>query len=282
MTAAARQRGFFRALVLPVAALTWRELVRFFRQRTRVIGAVGQPVIFWILFGTGLGSSFRAPDWAADSMSYQEYFFPGIAVLIVLFTAIFSTISIIEDRREGFLQGVLAAPVPRSALVFGKLLGGAILAVTQAGLFLVLGPLLHLVGLAPEISTGVTWSNGLPVFGFLFLIAIELTALGFVIAWPMESTQGYHAVMSVLLLPMWLVSGAFFPAAETGWLSWLIRLNPLSYGVAGLRQLTMADAPQTGHLPAPGVCLAVTLLFAAGLTSLSITLARRRTSRDTR
>ncbi|HIK96080.1 MAG TPA: ABC transporter, partial [Planctomycetes bacterium] len=97
-------------------ALAWRELIRFFRQRTRVIGAIGQPVIFWVLFGAGLGGSFQPPKWAAglsQPLTYQEYFFPGVAVLIVMFTAIFSTISIIEDRREGFLQGVLAAPVPR-------------------------------------------------------------------------------------------------------------------------------------------------------------------------
>src|SRR5436190_12864023 len=125
---------------LAVWTLATRELTRFFRQRTRVIGAVGQPVLFWLLFGAGLHGSFSPPAWAPRDMTYQEYFFPGVAVLIVLFTAIFSTISIIEDRREGFLQGVLVAPVSRLAIVLGKLCGGAALAVLQAGLFLALAP----------------------------------------------------------------------------------------------------------------------------------------------
>ena len=257
----------------PVYALAWRELVRFFRQRTRVVGAVGQPVIFWVLFGNGLGQSFNPPDWASGlsrPLSYQEYFFPGIAVLIVLFTAIFSTISIIEDRREGFLQGVLAAPVPRLSLVLGKLVGGSVLAIIQAGL-------------APALDGGLTWGTAPEVFGFLFLVAMELTALGFVIAWPMDSTQGYHAIMSVLLLPMWLISGAFFPAPDSGWLSWLIRLNPLSYGVAALRRLMHPEPlPVTGALPGLGVCLSVTLVTTVILMIVAVALARRPTSRDAR
>jgi len=103
-------------------ALAWRELLRFFRQRTRIVGAIGQPIIFWLLFGAGLRGSFQAPDWAAgmtEPLSYQEYFFPGIAVLIVMFTTMFSTMTVIEDRREGFLQGVLAAAVSRSVFVVG-------------------------------------------------------------------------------------------------------------------------------------------------------------------
>jgi ABC-2 type transport system permease protein len=148
---AASPRGHFW---LPVWTLTLRELVRFFRQRTRVIGALGQPLMFWILFGAGLRGSFQAPKWAPEGMTYQEYFFPGVAVMILMFTAIFSTISIIEDRREGFLQGVLVAPIPRLSLVLGKLCGGTVLAVLQAVVFLMVGPL-HW-GLSPEISLGMT------------------------------------------------------------------------------------------------------------------------------
>src|SRR5438128_3905794 len=139
-------------------SLASRELIRFARQRTRVIGALGQPVLFWVLFGAGLHGSFKPPAWAPRDMTYQEYFFPGVAVLIVLFTAIFSTISIIEDRREGFLQGVLVAPISRLAIVLGKLTGGTLLALIQALLFLVIGPLLHFVGLAPALG----WQLSVP------------------------------------------------------------------------------------------------------------------------
>lgn len=261
--------------LLAVWTLTVRELVRFFRQRTRVVGALGQPVLFWLLFGSGLHGSFSPPDWAPPDMTYQEYFFPGIAVLIVLFTAIFSTISIIEDRREGFLQAVLVAPISRLALVLGKLCGGTALAVLQAGLFLALAPALGLT-LSPLAA--------LEVAGFLTLLAFGLTALGFLIAWPLDSTQGFHAIMSVVLLPMWLLSGAFFPADKTGWLSWVIMLNPLTYGVAGLRRLlySRTSLPVADALPSLSVCLAVTLVFCGVCIAVAVWLADRRASPDIR
>ena len=202
--------GVRSGFLLPVWTLAQRELVRFFRQRTRVIGAVGQPLIFWILFGVGLHGSFRAPVWASTGMggmTYQEYFFPGVAVLIVMFTAIFSTISIIEDRREGFLQGVLVSPVPRSAIVLGKLCGGSALAVIQAGLFLVIGPLLSLAGVVPQIDINLSATGFAASLAFLVLLALQLTALGYSIAWPMESTQGFHAIMNLVLMPMWCRRG---------------------------------------------------------------------------
>jgi ABC-2 type transport system permease protein len=260
---------------LAIWALAARELIRFFRQRTRVIGALGQPVLFWVLFGAGLRGRFRPPDWAPGEMTYQEYFFPGVAVLIVMFTAIFSTISIIEDRREGFLQGVLVAPVSRLAIVLGKLCGGTALAVLQAGLFLALAPFLGLA-LSPAMVVEILL--------FLILLAFALTALGFLIAWPLDSTQGFHAIMSVFLMPMWLLSGAFFPAGESVWLSWVIRANPLTYGVAGLRRLLYSgyDLPVAPGFPALPVCVAVTVVFCLVCIAVSVWLAGRQTSRDAR
>jgi len=266
------QAGFW----LPVGSLAWRELVRFFRQRTRIIGALGQPLMFWVLFGAGLRGSFQAPEWAPEGMTYQEYFFPGVAVLILMFTAIFSTISIIEDRREGFLQGVLVAPVSRLALVLGKLCGGTLLAVLQAVIFLLAGPFLSLVGLAPEISTGLTLASAIPTVAFLILLGFSLTALGYVIAWPLDSTQGFHAVMSVFLMPMWLLSGAFFPAEKSGWLSWVIRLNPLTYGLAGLRRaMSPAEHFAANGLPSLGVSILVTVIFCGVCVGLAAWLTSR-------
>jgi ABC-2 type transport system permease protein len=269
---------------LAVWTLAARELVRFFRQRTRVVGALGQPVIFWILFGAGLSGSFRPPAWASADLSYQAYFFPGVTVLILMFTAIFSTISIIEDRREGFLQGVLVAPIPRWSLVLGKLAGGTVLAALQAGLFLLLGWVASRAGLVQPLDLDFSPFGVLATGAFVLLVAFALTALGFVIAWPMDSTQGFHAIMSVFLLPMWLVSGAFFPAAESGWMAWVIALNPLSYGVAGLRRVMtgQASAPAAAGLPALWVCVLVTILFCIVCVSLAVYLANRQTSRDLR
>lgn len=276
--------GPVKQFLLPIMTLAQREVVRFLRQRTRVIGALVQPILFWILFGAGLRGSFKPPEWAASSMTYQEYFFPGVAVMILMFTAIFSTISIIEDRKEGFLQGVLVSPVPRISIVLGKLFGGTILAVLQAVLFIFLGPLLKIVGLAPDFQTGLTLAGFIPLVLFLFLLGFSLTALGYLIAWPMESTQGFHAIMSVFLMPMWLLSGSFFPAGESGWLSWIIRANPLTYGVTGLRRML---APESGLPSAPGnpsmiVCLTVTTVVCIIYVAIAVWMTQQRSTRNAR
>lgn len=262
---------------LVVWTLTWRELVRFFRQRSRVVGAFGQPVILWVLIGAGFQGSFQQPSYVPSQieMSFQEFFFPGIAVLILLFTAIFSTISIIEDRREGFLQGVLVAPVSRLALVWGKLSGGMVLAVLQALVFLVIGPLLTAMGLAPTIQTSWTLASAVSVFAFLVLLGYTLTGLGFLIAWPLDSTQGFHAIMSVFLLPMWLLSGATFPAEKSGWLGLIVKANPLTYGVAGLRRLMYPQIEFKSGLPPLWLCVLVTCLFCVACTSGCVWMARR-------
>ena len=235
-----------------------RELVRFFRQPNRVIGAVGQPVIFWLLFSAGFSASIDG---------YAQFFLPGIAALIVLFTAIFSTISIIEDRREGFLQGVLVAPVSRGSIVLGKLMGGTILATLQATVFLLLAPLVG-VSLSPLLL--------LQAIGVLGLIGFALTGLGFVIAWRMDSTQGYHAIMSVFLFPMWLLSGSFFPAEGAGpVLAWILRLNPLTYGVKALRQ-------SLGMETFDAMPLFFTAGFAAAMFVLSMRMASRPAKGDLR
>ena len=200
----------------------------------------------------------------------------------MLFTAIFSTISIIEDRREGFLQGVLVAPVSRFAIVLGKLCGGSLLAVLQAAVFLAMGPLMAFVGLAPQMSISVSFGSAILCLLFLMLIAFELTALGYAIAWPMTSTQGFHAIMSVFLMPMWLLSGAFFPGSESAWLSWVIRLNPLTYGVAGFRQLLYGNSLQDTALPGLGICLGVTVLCTLCLMALCVLLTNRRSVSNVR
>lgn len=235
-----------------------RELVRFVRQPSRVAGAAGSPLLFWILIGSGLSGSFRLPGAPAAGISYLEYFFPGTLVLVVLFAAIFSTISVIEDRNQGFLQGVLAAPVPRAAIAGGKVLGGATLAWLQGAAFLLLAPL---------SGIQLTWASGLAAAAVLAGLAFSLTAIGFACAWKVDSVQGFHAVMNLLLVPMWLLSGSFFPLTGAPvWLEALMRANPLTYGVALLRYAFYgaAQAPEAwrGGLPGPALSLAVTLAVA--------------------
>lgn len=240
-----------------VSMLAKREWVRFFRQRQRVIGALGQPILFWLLFGTGMQTSFRT-----GGQDFMTYYLPGTLALILLFTAIFTTISIIEDRREGFLQGVLVAPVPRWTIAAGKILGGGAIAWVQALIFL---------GLSLIIQTVQPSWNLLAVAALMIVSAMTLTSLGVCFAWPMESTQGYHAVMSLLLLPMWLLSGAFFPVPlpEGGgtvgqWIMhYIMRCNPLSYTVAGLRQLMGGSAGEGTWMPSLITCWIGSLAFFA-------------------
>jgi ABC-2 type transport system permease protein len=262
------------AALLAAVSLAARELRRFFRQRTRIVGALGQPILFWILFGAGLGGSFRMPG-SSVSPGYANYFLPGVAVMILLFTAIFSTISIIEDRREGFLQAVLVSPIPRSSLVLGKVLGGCILAVLQALIFVGIAPLLAGLGAVAPVSLHLSLTTWLLAAAWMALIAFVLTSLGYLIAWPMDSTQGFHAVMSVFLMPMWLLSGAFFPVPEQGWLAWIMRANPLTYGLAGLRRLMAeGDVAALSTLPSWTTCIAVTLTMAAALFTADVALTR--------
>ncbi len=240
--------------LLPAWTLCQRELVRFYRQKSRIIGVIGSPILFWFFIGSGLGNSFRHAGTGSDS-TYLEYFFPGTIILVILFTAIFSTMSIIEDRREGFLQSVLVAPVPRVSIALGKILGGTTLALLQAVILLVI---------APFIGIQMTPSSFAMTVLALFLVAFALTGLGFIIAWKMDSTQGFHAIMNLFLVPLWLLSGALFPASgAAGWLQRVMTWNPLSYGVEAVREsLYLGAGQRSGELASLPVCLAVTALSA--------------------
>lgn len=232
--------------MIPAVLTLWhREVVRFFRQPNRVIGALLSPVVFWLIVGSGFGQ--------------RDYMFPGILVMIILFAAIFSTISIIEDRREGFLQGVFVSPAPRLAIAVGKVLGGTTVAVLQAGPFLLVAPLLGITPTLPALA--------LPALAVLVLLGLGLTGLGFLIAWRMDSVQGFHAIMNLLLLPMWVLSGALFPVAGAErWLQWIMRANPLTYGLSLLRHAMTED---TAGLPSLWLSLVVTIVFAVVTVGLA-------------
>ncbi|MFZ0428796.1 MAG: ABC transporter permease, partial [Acidobacteriota bacterium] len=195
-------------------------MVRFLRQRSRVFGALAPPLGIWLLIGSGLGSSFHLPG-ADTEINYLQYFFPGTILLVILFTAIFSSISVIEDRKEGFLLSVLVAPISRQAIVLGKILGSSSLAFLQGILLLLLCPLLGIQ---------LTFERFILVAAVLLVVSLGLSALGFASAWKTESMEGFHSVMNVLLFPMWLLSGAVFPAEGAfSWVRWVMRVNPLYY-----------------------------------------------------
>lgn len=249
----------------PAYSLWLREIVRFYRQKARVVGVIATPLLFWVLLGSGFARSFHT---GAGAESYLRYFFPGSVVMIVLFTAIFSMMSLIQDRNEGFLLSVLAAPVSRSVIVLGKVLGGATLAAIQGIIFLVFGPLVG-VHMTPAVI-------GLSVL-VIAMISFELTALGFAIAWPMDSTQAFHAIVNLLLIPLWLLSGSLFPLnGASGWLRFCMLLNPLTYGVEALRSGLFPGGPTVFSLP---VNLAVTVVFCLLTFAASWAIVNRRTNR---
>ncbi|MCY2957557.1 MAG: ABC transporter permease [Planctomycetota bacterium] len=247
-----------------VRSLWHREIVRFLRDRPRVTGSLLQPIIFWLLFSGALHGSFKP-----GGQVYGEYFFAGTLAMIALFTAIFSTITVIEDRKEGFLQGVLVAPVPRCAIALGKILGGTTLGFSLGVFFLLLGPL-----------AGVTYSpmQGVATAAVLFVVCLSVTGLGFTMAWLMDSTAGYHGLMMVFLMPMLLLSGAFFPMQDAHpLLAWIQWIDPLTYGVGALRHTLHGGAP---GIPSVSVCLAGTMLFAVLTFGLGTWVVTRRSARD--
>jgi ABC-2 type transport system permease protein len=254
-------------IVLPAFTLWWRELVRFYRQRARVVGVIASPLLFWLVIGSGFGSSFRSGN-AAGEQHYLEYFYPGVLIMIVLFTAIFTMMSVIEDRKEGFLLSVMAAPVPRSAIVLGKVLGGTTLAAIQGIVCLVFAPF---VGI--HLSIGNVLLSSLVIF----IVAFSLTALGFVIAWPMDSTAAFHAIINLFLIPLWLLSGAMFPlSGASPWIRAIMRLNPLTYGVSALRQLLY---PEGESFVGFSAAIATLLLFSLFMFGLAFFMVNRRTTK---
>ena len=234
-----------RSFFLPAATLWQRELVRFWRQKSRVLGVVASPLVFWLLMGYGSNDLAR--------------FYAGALVLTVMFSAIFSTISIIEDRREGFLLSMLVSPAPRTSMVLGKILGSATLAWIQGLIFLAFAPLAGVrVGLLQVIGAA----------GAIFLVSFTLTGLGFVIAWKMDSTSGFHAIMNLLLVPMWMVSGSLFPMSTArGAIRAIMWANPLTYSISLLNGLLGLPNATPGPMESAAVTLAfgLVLLLVSGL-----------------
>ena len=254
-------------VALPAFTLWWREIVRFYRQPTRVVGVLASPLVFWLVIGSGFGTSFRSGG-GPGQQHYLDYFYPGALIMIVLFTSIFTMMSVIEDRKEGFLLSVLVAPVPRTAIVLGKVLGGTTLSAIQGMIFLIFAPFagVHL-DLVQVLLVGVV----------VFLVSFSLTALGFAIAWPMDSSQAFHGIVNLFLIPLWLLSGALFPlAGASGWIRVIMRLNPLTYGVEALRGLLYPGAETSFPLPS---AMATLLLFSLVMLGLAVLMSNRRTTR---
>lgn len=200
-----------------------RQLKRFFRKKASIVGAIGQPIIFLLAIGFGFGPVFAK----AGAGNYIQFLAPGIIVMTVLFTSIFTGLEIIWDKQFGFLKETFVAPVSRFEILLGKVLGGATVAMIQGILVLVIT---LFAGFRPPIA-------GLPLaFLFLFLVAVLSSALGAAIAARLDDMQGFPLIFNFMVQPLFYLSGAIFPLSNLpGPLNVITHLNPFSYGVDGLR-----------------------------------------------
>jgi ABC-2 type transport system permease protein len=253
-------------MIRVAVSLARREFTRFARQPQRVVGAVAQPLMFWLFLGAGMGTSFKPPGM--EQVSYLEYFYPGVMVMMMLFASIFSCITIIEDRDAGFLQGVLVAPVSRLGIVLGKVMGSVLIALVQVLLFTAAAPFLGL-------SLGLG-SVALLLLAFV-LTGTGFAALGFLLAWGMRSTSAFHAVMMVFLMPLWLLSGALFPVSgAAGWINVVMLVNPVHHALEIIRAPFYGGPAQLLGSQSYLVSLTVTLVWAALCLGLSMKRVERR------
>lgn len=236
--AAAGREVDTRAASLRAVYVIWRrDVIRYWRDRTRFVASLAQPLLFLVVFGTGLSSALRGAGGGIGGLDYQQFMYPGIIAMAVLFNAIFGAMSIVWDREFGFLKEMLVAPIDRSAVAVGKTLGGATQATFQG---------LVLLPLAPLAGVRLSPSAVLELVPLVFCLAFALSALGVAVASRMRTMQGFQVVVNFLVQPAFFLSGALFPIVGLpGWLMVLTRLDPAAYGVDPIRRvvLTTSGAP---------------------------------------
>jgi ABC-2 type transport system permease protein len=251
-------------------AIWLREVKLFARERGRIVGMIGQPLMYLLIVGQGIASGLTLNRSDGAGVGYMLFLYPGILGMSVLFTSIFSAISIIWDREFGFLKEVLVAPAPRWAVAAGKVLGGASVATMQSAILLLLAPL-----------AGV-WPTPWMVVRLLllcFLISCAMTSLGVAIAARMRSMQGFQMIMNFLVMPLYFLSGAMFPVSSApAWMKGLMTIDPLTYGVDALRNVTLpAEVAEAARgaglirwdLPTDVAVLALVAVVLAGVAGFS-------------
>ena len=224
-----------------VPIIWYRDLLRFWRDKARLVASFVQPLFILLVVGTGISRSTRLVG-DLEGLDYMAFMFPGVVVMIVLITSVMCGASIVWDRELGFLKEVLVAPVSSIAVVIGKTLGGASIAVIPGTAMLLLAPVAG-VSLAP--------ARILPAVGLIFFFAVSLNALGIFAGSRIKTLAGFQVVMQLTVMGLLFLSPALFPGRNLPWwLSWLVRVNPVSYGVDALRQMVLStpDAPYTSDL----------------------------------
>lgn len=214
-----------------ILILWWRELLRYTRSRAQIVASLGQPILYLLALGFGLGPIFKR----AGAGSYLQFLAPGVIGMSVLFSSIFSGLGLLWDRQFGFLKETLVAPVPRIQIMIGRTLGGATVAVIQGLLVLILA---LIFGFRPT-----NWLVLPLAVGFMILIAVLFAALGVAIGSGLQDMQGFQLIMNFLVMPIYFLSGAIFPLTGQGVvLTWVTQFDPLSYGIDGMRNVLLGAA----------------------------------------
>ncbi len=259
------------------AVIWYREVLRYWREKSRILGSLAMPFFFLVIFGSGLSSSIGEMMGGAGGIGvdFKKFMFPGIIGMTILFTSISSGLSVVRDKDHGFLKEILVAPVERIAVAGGKILGGSTVAMIQATLLFIFAPL---------VGISITPLLVLKIWGLVLLGSIGFTSLGTFIGSRLDSTEGFQMVMNFLIMPMFFLSGAFFPLKDIpAWMAVVVRINPFSYLVDSVRQfffLSMGlNSAMMERLPEFGLGISifdtrVTILMDLGImTFFSLTLA---------
>jgi ABC-2 type transport system permease protein len=269
-----------------VYIIWYRDIIRFWRDRVRLVMSLAQPILYLAIFGVGLSSTLGKSGSLGGaglpaSFSYIQFMYPGVLGMAVLFTAIFSAMSVVWDREFGFLREILVAPISRSAVALGKALGGATQAAFQGVVMLVF---------APFVGVHLTVVSVVEVIPLLFLLAFALTSFGVAISARLKTMQGFQVVMNFLMMPMFFLSGALFPLRGLpGWMTVLTRFDPVAYGIAPVRSAILGGAglPQAAvdrltsvtigsYIVPIGVDVAVLAAFSAAMLAIAMRSFRHR------
>ena len=266
------------ASVRAIYIIWYRDVLRYWRDRWRLVASLAQPLLFLVVFGSGLSSSLGGAFGRGSGLSYIQFMYPGIIGMSILFSAIFGAMSIVWDREFGFLKEVLVAPIDRWAVAIGKALGGTTQAMIQGLILLVLAPL---IGVKLSLLTVVQ------LIPLAAVLAFGLASFGVAIASMMKSLQGFQVVMNFLMMPMFFLSGALFPLTNLpGWMTVLTRLDPASYGIDPIRRVVLANSG-LAHVDSLGLTIndrvlpipveaGIMLGFGAVLLGVAVVMFQRR------
>jgi len=214
----------------------YRDVLRFWRDRARMLTTLAMPVLYLVIFGTGIASIFKQ-----EGFDYIAFMYPGIIAMVVIFGSIMTGVTVVFDREFGFLKEVLVAPISRTSVAVGKALGGATIASVQGVLML---------AFIPFAKVDISVSRGFMLVGLMLLLSLTLTSVGLLIASRIRSMEAFQAVMNLLMFPLVFISPIMFPVEQLpAWLGTIVKINPVSYGVDAIRQAVMgsaASAPSYG------------------------------------